>query len=86
MEKYTMEVHLDRDTQQRLDDLAHMIARSQGELAAQLLKISLNDLQAWQIDAIQQGLAEADAGTLTELAQVRQHWEDKRARHTDAQR
>ena len=81
-----MEVELDRDTQQRLEALAHTTARSQSELAAQLLKTSLNDLRAWQINAIRQGLAEADAGTLTELSQVRRHWENKRARQTDAKR
>lgn len=81
-----MEVELDRDTQQRLDALAHTTARSTSELAAHLLKTSLNDLQTWQIDAIQQGLAEADADNLTDIAQVRQRWEDKRARQTDAKR
>lgn len=81
-----MKVNLDRETQRRLDDIAKATARPQSEVAAQLLKASLNDLQTWQIDAIRQGLQEANSGQLTDLAQVRQLWESKGARQTDAKR
>ncbi|MBI5618400.1 MAG: ribbon-helix-helix protein, CopG family [Gammaproteobacteria bacterium] len=81
-----MDVPLDRDTAHRLAELAQATHRPQGELAAQLLKNYLNDLQDWKAEAIGLGLQEADADQLTDLEQVRQRWEDKRARHTDAER
>jgi len=81
-----MDISLDRDTARRLAELAQATHRSQGELAAQLLKIYLSDLQDWKAEAIKQGLMEADAGHLVDIEQVRQHWEDKRARQSDPQR
>ena len=75
-----MDVQLDRDTARRLADLAQAIHRPQGELAAQLLKTYLSDLQDWKAEAIRLGLMEADAGELVDIEQVRQRWEDKRAR------
>ncbi|MGH8583319.1 MAG: hypothetical protein ACREWG_11150 [Gammaproteobacteria bacterium] len=55
-------------------------------MAAQLLKTSLRDLQDWKTEAIELGLKEADAGQLIDIEQVRQRWEDKRARQADPQR
>ena len=81
-----MDVQLDRDTARRLADLAQATRRPQGELAAQLLKTYLSDLQDWKAEAIRLGLMEADAGELVDMDQVRQRWEDKRARQADPQR
>jgi predicted transcriptional regulator len=81
-----MDVQLDHDTANRLAELAQAAHRSQAELAAQLLKAYLSDLQTWQLEAIKQGLSEADAGKLDEIEQIRQRWEQKRARQADTQR
>lgn len=80
-----MDIPLDRDTARRLAELAQATHRPQGELAAQLLKVYLSDLQDWKAEAVKQGLMEADAGHLVDIEQVRQHWEDKRARQSDPQ-
>lgn len=81
-----MEVRLDPDTQRRLDELAAATDRQQDELAALLLKNTLSDLQNWQVDAIRQGLEDAGAGQLADIDQVRQRWENRRARQADAKR
>lgn len=81
-----MDVQLDLDTARRLAELAQATHRSQGELAAQLLKTCLSDLQNWKAEAIKQGITEADAGELADIEQVRQRWEDQRARQADPQR
>lgn len=78
-----MDIQLDRDTARHLAELAQATHRPQGELAAQLLKTYLSDLQDWQAEAIKQGLTEADAGQLVDVKEVRQRWEDRRARHAD---
>ena len=81
-----MDVQLDRDTARRLAELARATHRPQGEVAAQLLKTYLSDLQDWKFEAIRLGLKEADADQLIDIEQVRQRWDDKRARPADPQR
>jgi predicted transcriptional regulator len=81
-----MDVQLDRDTADRLAELAQATHRPQGELAAQLLKTYLSDLQDWKAEGIRLGLKEADVGQLIDIEQVRQRWEDRRARQADPQR
>jgi predicted transcriptional regulator len=81
-----MDVQVDRDTAHRLAELAQATHRSPDELAAQLLKTYLSDLQDWKAEAISLGLQEADAGQLIDIEPVRQRWEDKRARQADPRR
>jgi predicted transcriptional regulator len=81
-----MDVQLDRDTADRLAELAQATHRPQSELAAQLLKTYLSDLQNWKAEGIRLGLKEADVGQLIDIEQIRHRWEDKGARKADSER
>jgi len=54
-------IRTDAETLERLDRLAKATERSRNYLANQALKAFLDE-QAWQIAAIQEGLASLDAG------------------------
>ncbi len=59
----TLTVRMSDDLKRRLDALASATKRSKSTLAAEAIAAYL-DLNAWQIDAINQGLAAADRGEL----------------------
>ncbi len=59
----TLTVRMSDDLKRRLDTLANATKRSKSTLAAEAIAAYL-DLNAWQVDAINQGLAAADRGEL----------------------
>ena len=52
---------LDTDTKEKLDLLAKSTARSKSFLIAEAVRAYVKE-QSWQIDAIKEGLEQADAG------------------------
>ena len=52
---------LDTDTKEKLDLLAKSTARSKSFLIAEAVRAYVKE-QAWQIDAIKEGVKQADAG------------------------
>ncbi len=59
----TLTVRMSDDLKRRLDALANATKRSKSALASEAIAAYL-DLNAWQVDAINQGLAAADRGEL----------------------
>jgi len=62
-------VRVSKEVAKRLTDLAHASARSKSYVASQAIEEFLT-LQEWQIKAIRQGIAQANAGRLLPHAQA----------------
>lgn len=62
-ESSTMTVRMDRRTKDRLEKLSRATARTKSFLAAEAIKSYLEQNE-WQIRAIREGAAAADAGNL----------------------
>jgi predicted transcriptional regulator len=73
---------VDDELRQRLDLLASVTDRSLSYLATEALRQYL-DANEWQIRAISEGLAAADAGEITDHDDLVRHWEAKRATAMD---
>ena len=72
----TMTVRLEDDVKHRLDRLAASTQRSKSFLAAEAIKVFVENNE-WQIAEIQAALAEADAGDFAgdaELAALARKW------------
>jgi len=67
--KTTVTVTLPVGIKERLGDLARVTSRSEDGLAAEAIS-SYVDLQEWQVERIQRGLREADAGEFAEDEEV----------------
>jgi predicted transcriptional regulator len=75
----TMTVRLPEEVKQRLDRLAQTTARSRSWLAADAIAEYVK-LQEWQIEEIEAGIREADAGQFAsadEVAAVFARWTDE---------
>lgn len=70
----TISVRVSPAVADRLQRLADAMARSKSYLAAQAIEEFLA-LQEWQVEAILEGVAEADAGVGVDYREVRSRWE-----------
>ncbi|MDM8535742.1 hypothetical protein QUF70_03220 [Desulfobacterales bacterium HSG17] len=61
METQTLTMNIDIQTYQNLKTLAANSASSESELAAEAVRIFIED-QSWQIEAIKEGIRQADEG------------------------
>lgn len=64
-----MTIRIDGAIRQRLEKLSKATARTKSFLAAEAIRCYL-DLNEWQIDEIEAGLRDADAGDFASEAQV----------------
>ena len=69
MSRGTVTARLAEETAERLDRLAAATKRSRSWLVEQAVAAYLDD-QAWQVEAIREGLAQADAGEFADDAAV----------------
>jgi len=73
---HTVTARIDADTKSRLEKLAATTARSRSWLVAEAIKQYI-DTQAWQIEAIEEGVRQADAGAFASKEEVTKgfaHW------------
>lgn len=75
-------VRVGRDVKERLESLAKATARSRSFLIAEAIRCYLDD-QAWQVEQIQEGIAEAESGKLLEHDQIAAKWEARLADSVD---
>ena len=78
----TMTLRLNEKTSQSLDVLAKAMDRSKSYIAAQAIDDFVK-LNAWQVEAIEQGVSEADAGNVVDHSALKQHWESRLANSLD---
>ena len=65
----TVTARLDTETQAQLEKLAAATSRSRSWLVAEAVKQYVAE-QAWQVEAIQEGVRQADAGEFASEAEV----------------
>lgn len=65
----TVTARLDMDTQAQLEKLAAATSRSRSWLVAEAVKQYVAE-QSWQVEAIQEGIRQADAGAFASEAEV----------------
>jgi predicted transcriptional regulator len=82
MKTTTLTVRIDERVARRLKKLATAVDRSSSYLAAEAIEEYLT-LQEWQVEAIRQGLGEAERGAGRSLQEVRRLWEARRADPAD---
>ena len=70
MKSQTVSARLDPETAKKLDQLVKATARSRSYLVAEAIKTYVED-QAWQIEAIEEGIKEADKGKFATDKEVR---------------
>jgi len=78
----TMTLRLSEETSAALAALSKATDCSTSSLAVQAIDEYLR-LNAWQVAAIREGLAEAEAGDCLAHETLRRHWELRRARCAD---
>lgn len=66
----TISTRIDTETINKLDQLAKATSRSKSFLAAQAIHFYVDE-QLWQIEAVEEGIREADAGNFANDAQVK---------------
>ena len=69
MSAATVTTRLDPETNAKLEQLAKATARSKSFLVAESIRAFLQE-HSWQIQAIEQGIQEADAGNFASAADV----------------
>jgi len=74
MKSQTVSARLKPETAKKLDMLVESTARSRSYLVAEAVETYVKD-QAWQIEAIQEGIKEADRGEFASENQVRKTFE-----------
>ena len=79
-----LEIDLDAQTEDKLRSLAESTSLSESAFAAELMRTAVEELDAWQVEAIREGVEAAARGDTVELEAIRQRWEAKRARTADA--
>lgn len=72
----SLSLRLPLKTRQKLEQLAQSTGRSKSVLAVEALDQYLES-EAWQIEAIKQGIASADAGELIDIDEVEAKWMNK---------
>jgi predicted transcriptional regulator len=70
----TLTLPIPDETNKALDDLAKATGRSKADLALVAIDEYMR-LNAWQVEAIRAGLADADAGRVVDHEQVKQRWQ-----------
>ncbi len=70
MENTNVTARLDLETKEKLDLLAKSTARSKSFLIAEAVRAYLKE-QTWQIDAIKEGMEQADAGNFASNDEIR---------------
>jgi RHH-type transcriptional regulator, rel operon repressor / antitoxin RelB len=68
-----MTAHLPRSLKAELEALARTTGRSRDELVQQALRTFI-DLQRWQIEEIESGIREADAGIFVSDEEMEELW------------
>jgi predicted transcriptional regulator len=81
----TVTVRLASETKRKLDKLARATGRSKSFLTHHAILTYL-ETEAWQMNAIHEGLRQADAGGFIEHSAVKRKWEKKLARALDRAR
>ena len=66
----TVTARIDEDTQHKLEKLANATARSRSWLVAEAVRRYV-DQEAWQVEAIEEGIRQADAGKFASDKQVK---------------
>ena len=75
-------VRLDEETLQQVDQLAKAMDRPRAWLMAQAIRQYVEREQCF-MDEVKIGIAAADEGRLVDHADVKVHWESKRAAQVD---
>ena len=75
-------IRVGRDVKERLESLAKATARSRSFLIAEAIRCYLDD-QAWQVEQVEEGIAEAESGKLVEHEEVVTKWEARLAASVD---
>ncbi|MCP4150868.1 MAG: ribbon-helix-helix protein, CopG family [bacterium] len=73
-----MSVSLDSEMNHRLEQLARVTSMSKTNLVLDALREYL-DVREWQIEAIREGIRQADDGQLIPHEDIRKKWETKLA-------
>ena len=76
MKSQTVSARLDPETAKKLEMLVKSTARSRSYLVAEAIETYVKE-QAWQIEAIREGIKEADSGefaTHREVQKIRDKW------------
>ena len=66
-------LRLPKETKSKLEELAHATGRSKAYLAIDAIERYL-DIEAWQIQAIQQGIKDIDSGEFMSVEDVKKDW------------
>lgn len=74
----TITLRISEETNAALDALAEATDRSKSYVALRAIDEYLT-LNAWQVEAIRAGIAEADSGELIEHAEIKAQWEARLA-------
>lgn len=77
MTSTTMTIRLEPEAKNRLSKLAEITHRSKSYLASEAINEYIK-IQEWQMNEIQKGIAEADAGQLVDHASILKLWESKK--------
>ena len=78
----TMTLRLNEETSKALEALAKATDRSKSYLALRAIDEFIR-LNAWQVEEIRKGIAEADAGEFVEHKDLKQRWESRLANPLD---
>ncbi len=74
--KEIITIRVDPKTKEKLEEMARAMDRTKSYIAAEAIKdyIQLNE---WQIQAIQEGINQADKGEMVSHDEIRKKWEKK---------
>ena len=78
----TISLRLSPSTKELLEKFARSVNRSQSYVVEDALKFYI-DINEWQLQAIEEGIREADEGKLTSHEEVKSNWEEKLADTVD---
>lgn len=74
--KTVVTIRIDADVKKRLEKIARATQRTQSFLIADAIQEYLR-VNEWQVEAIMEGVRQADGGDLTPHSEVRKRWEAK---------
>ena len=83
--KGVMTIRIGADLKNKLDRMAKATARTKSYLIEDAIREYL-EVNGWQIEAIQEGVRQADAGQLVPHETVQTKWEGTRADSVDPRR
>ena len=74
--KEIITIRVDSKTKEKLEEMARAMDRTKSYIAAEAIRdyIQLNE---WQIQAIQEGINQADKGEMISHDEIRKKWEKK---------